>query len=183
MAPPPRKSGSMLIPVIAIIGVILILAIVGTGLLIVASGNKGNSGASNTPVATASLTIATPSGTPVGTPVKTAKPSPTPAGKNTIVLAPTSWSCSAAAKSIIVTIRLASTFAGSDVLYPELDGKAGTGSAISENFTKQSDGTWKETETLTTSDFCGSSAIGTHTIGLQDADGVIIAETSFTMNA
>jgi hypothetical protein len=179
MAPPPRKSGGMLVPVIAIIGVILVLAIVATGLLIVASGNKGNSGSSNTPVATASSTIATPSGTPV----KTANPSPTPGGKNTIVLTPTSWSCSAAAKSISVTIRLASTFAASDMLYPELDGTAGTGAAVSANFTKQSDGTWKETETLTTSDFCGSYAIGTHAIGLQDADGVIITETSFTMNA
>jgi hypothetical protein len=180
MAPPPRKSGSMLIPVIAIIGVILVLVVVAGTVIVVASSSKGSPNPSG--IAGASATLVKTKG-PSAAPTKTVKTTSVPVTTNEIIMSPHQWRCTATSATITVVIRLASTFVGTDMIYPEVDGDPGTGSEVSKNFTKQSDGTWKETETLASSDFCTNLTLGDHTLGVMDADDVVLAETDFTMDA
>jgi hypothetical protein len=178
MAPPPRKSNGPLVAVIAIVGVIVILALLVGTVLAFSSGSKSSASPSASSIANATATI------PVGPPASpSAQPSAAPVGKNTIVMTPATWSCSAASAAISVTITLTSAFAATDMVYPEIDGTPGTGSAVSKNFTQQANGSWKETESLTTSDFCTSFDTGDHTLGIMDVDNVILAEIAFTMDA
>ncbi|MGD0249135.1 MAG: hypothetical protein ABSB75_08795 [Candidatus Limnocylindrales bacterium] len=178
MAPPPKNN--MLVPVILIVGLLIVVALVGVGVLIAASGSKGTAEPTGGHVvASGTAQGGTPS--PNKTTIKS--PTPVPGGGNKVTITPTSVSCSGASVSIHLTITLDGSYPSSKVISPEIDGSAGTSSTIGKYFTKQSDGSWRESETIASSTFCGAYSVGDHTIGIMDDTSTILAESTITLEA
>ncbi|HEX7591820.1 MAG TPA: hypothetical protein VF375_07700 [Candidatus Limnocylindrales bacterium] len=103
-----------------------------------------------------------------------------PAGS--VNLDPSSFSCSSTSP-VTLTIRLAGSVGGSERVTTTLDGKTWGSVVVSDQFTKQSDGTWLHSDS-TILDSChgpdGQLAAGNHKLQVLDSHNKVLAEGSFT---
>jgi serine/threonine-protein kinase len=124
--------------------------------------------------------------TPTSTPAPSAAPTPTPTAVpiGSITIAPSRFSCSAAAVQVVLTFRLPASMSGSDIYIPEQDGTRGSGDAVASEYTQQADGTWLDTHTLTSTDMCASQwgAVGQHIWKTLDSGGNPIAEGTYIVD-
>jgi hypothetical protein len=176
MAPPP--SNNMLLPVALIVGLVVIVALVVGGVVIATSGSKGTS----TSTSTGGHVVATATQGQDATPTKgtTKTPTPEPGGGNSVVITPDTVSCSGAAVTTHITITLDGSLPSSMAIRPFIDTTVGSQTTIGAAFTKQS-GSWRESETITSSTWCSHYSIGEHSVGVQDGDGQVIVENTMTL--
>jgi hypothetical protein len=165
-------------PAMLLVGGLVIAAIVAVGVL-AANGSKptpsagpGHSGGLFGSAFPSVGTVATP--TPLA-----ATPTAGDLGSS-ITVQPSTVNCSDTNMQVTLTAWLAASTKASDQVAAELDGQAGDLSAVSDNFEKQSDGRWLSTETQAAPSFCGDIAAGKHTVRVLDAQGKVLAQTSFT---
>ena len=104
-----------------------------------------------------------------------------------ITFSPSTMSCSSSAQ-VTATMKLPSSVKDSDQVSYQIDGNkiAFSTFTVSDEFTKQSDGSWLSTTTsaagLNCSGLSGSAlSMGTHTIAIIDANGKVLAQGSFTL--
>jgi hypothetical protein len=183
MAPPPRNN--MLLPVVLIVGLLVVVALVGVGVLLATSSKSTSTPSGGHVVATATQgQNATASQGQDATPTKGTiqTPTPVPGGGSSVVITPDTVSCSGAAVTTRITITLDGSLPSSMAIRPFIDTKVGTQTTIGAAFTKQS-GSWRESETITSATWCSNYSAGEHTIGVQDADGQVITEGTLTLTA
>ncbi|HEX7491446.1 MAG TPA: hypothetical protein VF337_07060 [Candidatus Limnocylindrales bacterium] len=103
-----------------------------------------------------------------------------PAGS--INVDPSSFSCSSSG-TVNLTIRLAGSVRSTQQVITTLDGKTWGSVIVSDQFQKQSDGTWLHSNS-TILDSChgpdGQLSAGTHRLQILDSDDKVLAEGSFT---
>jgi hypothetical protein len=103
-----------------------------------------------------------------------------PAGS--VSFSPASISCSSN-EAVTMTIKLDGSVGGSERVVTTLDGKTWGSVIVSDEFTKQADGTWLRTNS-TILDSCqgpdGQLAAGNHKLQVLDSHNKVLAEGSFT---
>lgn len=103
-----------------------------------------------------------------------------PAGS--VSFSPASISCSSN-KAVTMTIKLDGSVGGSERVVTTLDGKTWGSVAVSDEFTKQADGTWLHSDS-TILDSChgpdGQLAAGTHKLQVLDSHNKVLAEGFLT---
>jgi hypothetical protein len=151
---------------------------------------------------------ATPTATPAVTAVATEAPAtvaatqaatrapatPTAAAAgNSIVFSPSTFSCSDSKTPLTITWTLAAGTSGDLQILYEWDGSLGQGGQTPQTvsaagFTKQSDGSWQQTESTTGADLCSNLGLesGSHTWSVVQAQsdgtpGKLAAQGSFTV--
>lgn len=146
-----------------------------------------------TPAVTAVATdaAATVAATQAATPAP-ATPTAAAAG-NSIVFSPSTFSCSDSKTPLTVTWTLAAGTSGDLQILYEWDGSLGQGGQTPQTvsaagFTKQSDGSWQQTESTTGSDLCSNLGLdsGSHAWSVVQAQsdgtpGKLVAQGSFTV--
>jgi hypothetical protein len=144
-----------------------------------ASGSHGPSaGLSATPTANSGV-AGSVSATPTPTPTPTEKP--TAISQGSVILYPETLSCSGAAVDLNLAIELPGSISGSAMISPAIDGIAGDSQSVDSVFTRTTDGSWFETETISSTKLCGELATGSHTVGVLDSSGKTIVEGTFTL--
>jgi hypothetical protein len=106
---------------------------------------------------------------------------PTPSSESVTTIEPSSFSCSASAVDVTMTIQLSASFAGSAEVTSELDGAPGTPTTVKAGFVQQPDGSWLSSDTVSSTTLCAQLSVGKHRIGALDADGKVITEGTFTL--
>jgi hypothetical protein len=150
-----------------------------------------------TPAATPAVTAvateaaATVAATQAATPAP-ATPTAAAAG-NSIVFSPSTFSCSDSKTPLTVTWTLAAGTSGDLQILYEWDGSLGQGgqtpkTVSAAGFTKQSDGSWQQTESTTGSELCSNLGLtsGSHAWSIVQAQsdgtpGKVVAQGSFTV--
>jgi hypothetical protein len=134
---------------------------------------------------------ATVAATQAATPAP-ATPTAAAAG-NSIVFSPSTFSCSDSKTPLTIAWTLAAATSGDLQILYEWDGSLGQGGqaprAVSAaGFTKQSDGSWQQTESTTGADLCSNLGLksGSHTWIIVQAQsdgtpGKLVAQGSFTV--
>jgi hypothetical protein len=153
-----------------------------------------------TPAATPAVTtVGTEAATTLAPATQAATPAPapatptTPAAGNSIVFSPSTFSCSDAKAPLTITWTMAAGTSGDLQILYEWDGSLGQGGqaprAVSAaGFSKQSDGSWQQTESTTGADLCSNLGLtsGSHTWTVVQAQsdgtpGKLVAQGSFTV--
>lgn len=112
----------------------------------------------------------------------TPEPTPTPSSKTYVIVEPSSFSCSAPAVDVRLTIQLSATIPGSTKITSEIDGvDSGNVSTVEAGFEQQSDGSWLSSDTVSSSDLCDKLGVGQHRIGALDSAKKVITEGTFTL--
>jgi hypothetical protein len=174
MAPPPRNN--MLLPVVLIVGLLVVVALVGVGVLI-ATSSKGTSESSGGHV------VATATQGQNATPTKgtTKTPTPEPGGGNSVVITPDTLSCSGASVTTRIVITLDGSLPSSMAIKPFIDTDVGTTTTIGAAFAKQSNGSWRESETIPSSTWCSHYGVGVHKIGVEDEGDQVVVQGTITL--
>ena len=106
---------------------------------------------------------------------------PTPGEAGSVKVQPVSFSCSAAAVKVTISMSLPGSVPASEIVTAQTDGSNGNTEAVSDLFTQQSDGSWFLTATATAPEFCDQfSGPGKHTLTVIDSHGTVLAVGSFT---
>ena len=120
-------------------------------------------------------------------------PSHAAAAGNSIVFSPSTFSCSDSKTPLTITWTLAAGTSGDLQILYEWDGSLGQGGQTPQTvsaagFTKQSDGSWQQTESTTGADLCSNLGLksGSHTWSVVQAQsdgtpGKLVAQGSFTV--
>ncbi|MGD0247506.1 MAG: hypothetical protein ABSB75_00480 [Candidatus Limnocylindrales bacterium] len=144
----PARSGINPAILVLIVGLFVVAALVGVGVLIAVSGGKSG-----------------------GT-----------TEKGSVSIDPSTFSCSANA-TVTLTVSLPAALSGDDRISTKLDGTSWGDVKISNQFDKQSDGTWLESHSSilnTCQGPKGKMSDGSHTLQIVDVQGHVVAETTFT---
>ena len=110
-----------------------------------------------------------------------ATPSPGAVGGGIVTVAPSTFSCSDSSVQVALTIWLAGSVSATEQVTGQTDGSNGTTQAVSDGFSKQSDGRWMMADTMSGPDVCSSLATGIHTLTVVDSQGNVLASGSFTL--
>ena len=73
---------------------------------------------------------------------------------------------------------------GSDIVIPEQDGTRGSGKTVASDYTQQANGTWLDTQTVTSALMCASQwgSVGQHIWKTLDSGGNPIAEGTYIVD-
>jgi hypothetical protein len=101
--------------------------------------------------------------------------------EGTVVVTPNSFSCSAKAVQVTLTVTLPASLTATSTVTAVVDGSTGETGTVGDNFTKQSDGSWISSTTDTSTTLCTNYDTGQHDIGFQDSTGNMVSEGTFTV--
>jgi hypothetical protein len=80
-----------------------------------------------------------------------------------------------------MVVRLPGSVLAGAMITAEIDGVKGTPERTDSNFVKQSDGSWKSTESIPSSTLCSYLDPGNHIVRALDENDNVLAQGSFTI--
>ncbi len=164
-------------PAMALVGILVIAAIAVAGVLFVNGSKASPSPSAGYGGSLFGSAIPTDETVATATPVDT---TPTPGvGKGSLVVRPSTFSCSDMTTEVTMTILLPASLDASAEVTAQLDGETGSTELVSDSYTLQSDGRWLSTDTEVASDLCSAYGAGRHTFGVLDAKDNVLAQGSF----
>ena len=173
-APAPRTAVN---PALLLVGALVIVAIGAAGVLAMNGGKASPSASAGH--GGGLFGSAAPSNEKVATP-EHPRATPTPAsGVGSLKVQPAKFDCSDTSTQVTMTILLPAAVEASAEITAQLDGEAGSTEVVSDNFKQQSDGRWLSTDTQSASDLCSAYGSGSHTFGVLDSNGKVLAQGSF----
>jgi hypothetical protein len=107
--------------------------------------------------------------------------SPSPNALSSVTITPSTFSCSAEDSQVTLAIMLSGSIPGSTQVTIQADGVDVTSSSVESGFVMQTDGSWLSSAPESSSALCASLGVGSHTMGVRDASGTVIAVGPFTM--